>query len=169
MCMFGTFEPRQRVDELLRVFRPGGRKNLAGVSRLDDPAAPEHDDAVRDAGCEREVVRDEDHRGAVFHGPKKNLHDVHPRACVLHARRFVAQEEFGFEDERAGHGDALALSTGEMEPDAGVEKFVPLDAERREDGASGADLLPWTTVHGSVAASIAESVGGSPPYGSWQT
>jgi hypothetical protein len=61
------------------------------------------------------VVGDDDDRAVRFHSRfGQQLHDVMTSFSVEGGRRFVAEDEARRVDDRAGDGDPLLLSTGEL-------------------------------------------------------
>lgn len=59
-------EFRHVLDQGFRVRVPGIRENLANWAILDEPAGAEHDDIVRDAAYQGEVMGYKDHRKAML-------------------------------------------------------------------------------------------------------
>ena len=93
----------------------GCAKSSRAVGDLDDPAEIHHADAARHVADHGEVVADEQVGQAepvlqVAH----QVQDLRLHRDVERGGRLVADDELAFGRQRAGDGDALALSAGEL-------------------------------------------------------
>ena len=95
--------------------------DLFGRALLDDDAVGHEDDAVGDVSCEFDFMGDDDHRHV--HGGEFT-DDFQDFACefgIEGGGRFVKEKNLRVVDEGSCDGDALLLTTGELER---IERFA---------------------------------------------
>lgn len=78
-------------------------------SFFGDLAAVEEDDARGDVPCEGKLMRDDDHRHAVFGQGLHDLEDLADHLRVQGGSGFVEEHDVGIHDQGPGDGDALLL------------------------------------------------------------
>ena len=120
-----------------------------------------------------EIVRDQDVREPeTLLQVAEEVHDLRLGRHVERAHRFVEDEELGLEGERAGDGDALELTTGELarepvevlrgEADEMHQLLGPRRAARTRSGRGASRIGSRTLVRSDALGSNAEC-------GSWNT
>ena len=122
-------------------------EDLLRGALLHDAAAVDDGDAVAGLLRHREGVGDHDHRDTEFLvDVAKQLEHAHRGAGVQGARRLVAQHDLGVVGKRAGNGDALLLTAGEL---AGIVALFVSQAHQLEKLARtlGAVGLRHTAMH----------------------
>ena len=102
-------------DQHLRVVVLRRAQHLVGRPDLDELAVLQHRDAVGDLGDDAEVVRDEQHAGAVLaHQVAHEREDLRLRRHVERRGRLVRDQELGVEHQRHRDHDALPLAAREL-------------------------------------------------------
>ena len=99
-------DAEQRPDPL------GVAEQLARRARVDDAAAVEHDDLLRDARDDGEVLLDEQH-GRELRGALERRRDLGDEQRREPLRRLVDEQHRVLVQERAGDRDHLLLAAGE--------------------------------------------------------
>ena len=93
----------------------GAFEHVGGRAKLDDLAKIHHSNAIGDVLHDGEVVRDKDHGQAhLARKLEKQIDDLRLNRHVEGRDRFVGDDEFGFDRQRASDCYALALATGEF-------------------------------------------------------
>ena len=139
-------EPRD--EGVLRMFI-----HLFRRIELLDLAAMKHRDAVRHRERLGLVVRDVDHGHAepLMQPPNLELHLL-AQLLVERAQRLVHQDELRLEHQRARHGDALLLATGELRR---PPLTVPAELHHVERAVHTlADLGRWDAAHRQREADV---------------
>jgi hypothetical protein len=104
-----------RADQHLRVGVPRVPQNLRRRALLDDPALAHHHDAVGDLGHHAKIMGDEqDARAVLALDLLDEGEDLGLRGDVEGGGRLVGDQQPGFERERHGDHDALALAAREL-------------------------------------------------------
>ena len=100
---------------MLRVLVARLLEHLVARAELDQLAQAQHRDAVRDLRHHAEIVRDEEHAGAVFLLQfEDQLQDLRLRRDIQRRGRLVGDQQRGLEHQRHRDHDALALAAGEL-------------------------------------------------------
>ena len=108
-------EARHGRDQHLRVVVPRRRQQLARGADLHELAGPQHRHAVGDFRDHAEVVRDEQHAGAVLaHELADQREDLRLRRDVERRGRLVGDQQRGLEHQRHRDHDPLPLAAGEL-------------------------------------------------------
>ena len=93
----------------------GARRTSSRRPDLDELALLQHRDAVGDLGDDAEVVRDEQHAGAVLaHQVADQREDLRLRRHVERGGRLVRDQELRVEHQRHRDHDALPLAAREL-------------------------------------------------------
>ncbi len=88
---------------------------FVAAPQLDQLAEPQHGDAMRDLGDHAEVVRDEEHAGAVARLQVADQRkDLRLRRHVERGGGLIGDEQHRIEHQRHGDHDALALAAREL-------------------------------------------------------
>lgn len=106
---------RDRTEERLRVGVLHLVEDIVDGALLDRFAGIHHADTVAGFQHQPEVVRNEQHRGAVF--LTQILHQIHHRRFDGHikrGRRLIKDQKRGFRHQRHGNHDALLLPAREL-------------------------------------------------------
>src|SRR6185437_4788303 len=104
-----------RRDQGARVGMARVLEDLLPAALLDDAAEIHHRDAVADMLDHAEVVADHDvSQPELVLELEQQVYDLRPDRDVERRDRLIANDQLGFQDQRAGDADALALAAGEF-------------------------------------------------------
>ena len=106
-------------------------EHLLGIALLDDDAAVHEDHAVAHGAGKGHLVRDDDHGHFFLREITDDLEHLAGQLGIERAGRLVEKEDVGPQRQRAGDGDALLLSAGEL---AGVGVRLVRKAHLFEQG-----------------------------------
>src|SRR5690606_24759207 len=102
-------------QQRLRIRVIGPREDLGGRRALDDPAQVHDGHAIGYVPDHAQVVADEQISKAVlFAQVHEQVDDLRLDGYVQRGHGLVAHQEFGFDHQRAGNADALALAAGDL-------------------------------------------------------
>ncbi len=108
-------EARHRADQHPRVVVLGRGQEVAGAPDLHDFSSAQDRDAVGDLGDDAEIVRDEEHAGAVLAlQVADQREDLRLRRHVERGGRLVGNQQRGFQHQRHRDHDPLPLPAGEL-------------------------------------------------------
>ena len=88
-------------------------EEIGGGALFDDRALGHEDDAVGDLAREAHLMRDDDHRHAVFRKVAHQIEHLADHLGVERGGRLVEEHDLGRHGERAHDGDTLLLAAGE--------------------------------------------------------
>ena len=128
---YASLNPRMTVGEILAeplnvheignpqqraaVWMAGRSEQRLRLRDLDDHAVIHHRDPVGDVFDDREIVRDENiGQPEPVLQVAEQIEDLRADRDVERRDRLVADDQFGFDRERAGDCDALTLAAGEF-------------------------------------------------------
>ena len=148
-------EDVRAADEISDETRSRPLVDVLRRADLDDAPLVEHRDAIRHRKRLALIVGDEDEGETerTLQGLEFALH-VLTQFEVERAERFVEQQNFGANDQRAGEGDALALTAREL---AGLSRF-PCRTSLTMLELFGAQLMAFRLAHAADHQAVANIV-----------